>query len=38
MRQDQERRVDLLGDYVGIDENAGTDDASHDEHDGVEEA
>jgi hypothetical protein len=30
--------VDLLRDYVGIDENAGADDASHDEHGRVEQS
>ena len=36
--QNQERRVDLLRDYVGIDENPRADDASHDEHGGVEQS
>jgi hypothetical protein len=30
--------VDLLGDDVRIDEDAGADDAAHDEHHGVEQA
>jgi hypothetical protein len=36
--EDQERCVDLLCDYVGIDEDARTDDASHDEHHCIEQA
>jgi len=36
--EDEERRVDLLGDDVRIDKDAGADDASHNEHDRVEQA
>ena len=37
-RQDQCGSMHLLRDDVGIYENAGTDDAAHDEHGGIEEA
>ena len=36
--QDQCGGMHLLRDDVGIDENAGTDDAAHDQHGGVKEA
>jgi hypothetical protein len=36
--QNQERRVHLLRDHIGIDEDAGADDAAHHDHGGVEEA
>ncbi len=36
--EDEKRRVDLLSDDVGIDEDAGANDASHHEHHRVEQA
>ena len=36
--EDEERGVDVMGDDGGIAEDAGPDDASHDDHGGVEEA
>ena len=35
--KNQQRRVHLLRDDVGVDEDAGTDDAAHHDHGGVEE-
>src|SRR5204863_6479698 len=37
-REDQNRRVHLLRDDIGIGEDAGADDAAHHDHGGVEEA
>ncbi len=36
--QDQRRRVHLARNHVGVDENAGADNAAHDDHGGVEQA